>query len=180
MVQEIESPPINKTKDIWLISDTHFFHHNIIRYSGRPFSSVEGMNEHMIDKWNSVVKPGDKVYHLGDVWMGPSDHDKRAWLWSRLRGKKRLIVGNHDDIPYLSSGNFFEKVYMWRVFTEHNLLLTHVPIHESSIQERIVVNGGVNVHGHTHEKGSPKGPYKSVCVEMINYTPVHIEEVLKR
>lgn len=176
----MEAPAIGgKKRDIWLISDTHFFHHNIIRYSNRPFDSVEEMNEHMIDKWNSVVKPGDKVYHLGDVWMGPSEHDKRARLWSRLKGRKRLIVGNHDDIPYMSSGGFFDQVYMWRVFTDFNVLLTHVPIHESSIHERIVVAGGMNVHGHTHEQGSPEGPYKSVCVEMINYTPIHIEEVLK-
>lgn len=175
----MEAPAIGKTRDIWLISDTHFFHHNIIRYCNRPFSSVEEMNEHMVDKWNSVVKQGDKVYHLGDVWMGPSEHSKRQWLWSRLNGNKRLIVGNHDDIPYMSASKFFQKIYMWRVFTDFNLLLTHVPVHESSIHERIKNAGGVNVHGHTHEKGSPKGPYKSVCVELINYTPVHIEEVNK-
>jgi calcineurin-like phosphoesterase family protein len=175
----METPAIGKTRDIWFISDTHFFHHNIIKYCDRPFSSVEEMNEHMLDKWNSVVKPGDKVYHLGDVLMGPVSPGHFESFWSRLNGSKRLVVGNHDDIKYLSAGGFFQKVMMWRHFKDHNILLTHVPIHESSIHERIVVNGGVNVHGHTHEKGSPKGPYKSVCVERVNYTPIHIEEVNK-
>lgn len=174
----MEAPAINKLRDIFLISDTHFFHDNIIKYCDRPFRSSEEMNEHMIDRWNSVVKPGDKVYHLGDVWMGGTPGSRGA-LWSRLKGKKRLIVGNHDDINDLVLGSFFEKIYMWRVFREFNLLLTHVPVHEDSIHERIVVNGGVNVHGHTHTSGSPKGPYKSVCVELIDYTPVHIEEVIK-
>ena len=164
--------------DIWLTSDTHFFHENIIKYCGRPFSCAEEMNEVLVQNWNKVVKPGDKVYHLGDVWMGKASHGERSALMNRLNGKKRLIVGNHDDIPYLSSGAWFEKVLMWRVFREFNMVLTHVPIHQDSIQERIVLNGGVNVHGHTHNNGSPKGPYKCVCVELTNYTPVHIEEVL--
>ena len=164
--------------NIWLISDTHFGHENILKYSNRPFSSVEEMDETLIERWNSVVRAGDKVYHLGDVFFGPKENFQK--IWTRLNGSKRLIVGNHDDIKYLSAGSFFKKVYMWRVFTEHNLLLTHVPIHEESIHERIVVAGGVNVHGHIHEKSSPKGPYKCVCVEHTNYYPIHIEEVLAK
>lgn len=170
----MEAPTIGKARDIWLISDTHFFHQNIIKFCDRPFSSVEEMNEHMVDKWNSVVKPGDKVYHLGDVLMGPISPGHFESFWPRLNGSKRLVVGNHDDIKYLSNGGFFQKVMMWRHFKEHNILLTHVPLHPDHIRHH-----GVNVHGHIHEKPSPKGPYKCVCVEQINYTPIHIEEVNK-
>jgi calcineurin-like phosphoesterase family protein len=91
--------------------------------------------------------------------------------WNRLKGSKRLVVGNHDDIKFLSGGDFFKKVLMWRYFSEFNLLLTHVPVHPSSLKE-----GMVNVHGHTHTR-SVEGPYKCVCVEQINYTPINIEEV---
>ena len=160
-------------KDIWLISDTHFFHHNIIKYSSRPFSSVSEMNEKLIQNWNSVVKPGDKVYHLGDVYMGATIKEF-ASFWPRLNGKKRLVVGNHDDVKELAKGSFFEKIMLWRKFPEFNCLLTHVPVHQDSIR-----GGEINIHGHTHDKGSPKGPYKSVCVELINYTPIHIEEISK-
>jgi calcineurin-like phosphoesterase family protein len=136
------------------------------------------MNEALISNWNSVVKAGDIVYHLGDVTMGPGSKQHTGALLARLRGRKRLIVGNHDDIPWLATGGWFQKVMMWRVFPEFNMLLTHVPVHEASIHERIVVAGGVNVHGHIHEKASPEGPYKCVCVEHTNYTPVNIEELL--
>ena len=54
--------------DIWVISDTHFGHNNMLKFkdkNGDPirpnFSSTEEMDEHMIERWNSVVKDGDIV-----------------------------------------------------------------------------------------------------------------------
>lgn len=168
------------SKNIWVISDTHFNHENIIKYCNRPFSNAKEMDEAIVDNWNSVVKQGDKVYHLGDVFFGDKDYFQR--LWARLNGSKRLIVGNHDDIKYLSSGAFLKKVYMWRMFPEFGLLLTHVPVHENSLFRGSTGNEEnpdqlTNIHGHIHENESPKGPYKCVCVEQINYTPINIEEL---
>lgn len=168
--------------DIFVISDTHFNHGNILkftdRHSGqsvRPFDTVHDMNETMVDNWNSVVKPGDKVYHLGDVFFGSPVHFKA--LWPRLNGRKRLVVGNHDDVKFLSSGAFFEKVMLWRKF--ENLLLTHVPVHPTTLQEhRFDGKEMINVHGHIHQNPSPDGPYKCVCVEQIYYKPLNIEEIL--
>lgn len=176
----ILSPP----KNLFLISDTHFNHENILNFTDkdgakvRTFDDVNHMNEVMIDNWNKVVKPGDKVYHLGDVFFGSKDNFKV--MWPRLNGKKRLVVGNHDDVKFLSSGSFFEKVSMWRMFKEFGLLLTHVPVHPSTLSEkRFKDEPFLNVHGHIHQNKSPDGPYKCVCVEHINYTPVHIEDVRK-
>jgi calcineurin-like phosphoesterase family protein len=188
--------------DIWVISDTHFNHTNILKFSdsntgelirGARFSSTKEMDEHMVEQWNSVVKPGDKVYHLGDVMFGDKEYFQK--LWPKLHGQKRLIVGNHDDIKYLSSGGFFSKVHMWRMFPEFGLLLTHVPVHKSSLKRQWVSREDynffeywwrrykfrnktmLNVHGHIHQNPSPEGPYRNVSVEAINYTPVNIEEL---
>jgi calcineurin-like phosphoesterase family protein len=188
--------------DIWVISDTHFNHTNILKFTdsntgelirGARFSSTKEMDEHMVEQWNSVVKPGDKVYHLGDVMFGDREYFQK--LWPKLHGQKRLIVGNHDDIKYLSSGGFFSKVHMWRMFPEFGLLLTHVPVHKSSLKRQWVSREDynffeywwrrykfrnktmLNVHGHIHQNPSPEGPYRNVSVEAINYTPVNIEEL---
>ena len=183
-------------KDIWVISDTHFGHSNILKFRdsntnrlirGDIFSNVNEMNDYMIEKWNSVVKPGDKVYHLGDVFFGSKEDF--SILWPKLNGSKRLVVGNHDDIKYLCYGGYFSKVSMWRLFSEFGLLLTHVPVHSSNLKvyvDEVYAEEGdvesvqkqfLNVHGHIHQNPSPEGPYKNVSVEAIHYTPVNIEEI---
>jgi calcineurin-like phosphoesterase family protein len=172
--------------NIWVISDTHFGHANIIRYCNRPFwkanpvgpiddqyvesvPDVEAMDEKIIENWNSVVKnPSDIVYHLGDVYFGKT----RGWL-ERCMGRKRLILGNHDYLPNPYLQENFQKILMWRMFPEFGLLLTHVPVHETS---RNPDKCPVNVHGHIHNNYQVPGPgYINVSCEMIDYTPVNIE-----
>lgn len=177
-------------KNIWVISDTHFNHANILNFTDsntglkvRPqFDNVEQMDEHIMDMWNETVKQGDRVYHLGDVVMGNGSQEWMKTNWNKLNGSKRLIVGNHDDIKFLSSGGFFKKVQMWRVMPEYGIIMSHVPLHPSSL-ERGAPGKGVmmlNVHGHIHQNPSPDGPYHNVSVEAIDYTPVHIEDLAEK
>ena len=164
-----------KTRDIWTISDTHFSHYNMVhKFKTRPFSTVEEMDEVLIENWNKTVKPGDKVYHLGDFAFGHKD--KHPSLVKRLNGNKRLIVGNHDDVKSLAP--YFQKVMLWRMWPEFGLLFTHVPVHPSTLGESRFTGVPIkNVHGHIHQNPSPPGPYKCVSVEQINYTPINIEEL---
>lgn len=162
-------------KDIWVISDTHFGHQNIIDYCGRPFKTYHEADQVMVENWNSVVKPGDKVYHLGDVYMGSGEY---AWeILKRLHGQKRLILGNHDDPTSKVLTKWFRKINLWRVWKDHGLLFTHVPVHPSTISKRDGTTRWINVHGHIHNNKSPDGPYRCVCVEQTNYTPIHIEDI---
>lgn len=76
---------------IFFTSDTHFGHTDIIRYCNRPFATVEEMDNTLISNWNSVVRDGDEVYHLGDFSFG--NHDGDFWkldVWTRLRGIQKL------------------------------------------------------------------------------------------
>jgi calcineurin-like phosphoesterase family protein len=180
-------------RDIWVISDTHLFHENSLKFGDgkgglmRPnFADVKAMNDFMLEQWNSVVKQGDIVYHLGDVFIG--DKDEFAKLWPKFKGQKRLIVGNHDDIRFMSSGNFFQKVSESRTWSEFGLVFTHRPMHRSGLLKLKDRKKGVygnpddcyemiNCHGHIHHNDSPEGPYRNLSVEKINYTPVNIEEL---
>lgn len=79
---------------IFLTSDLHLNHGNIINYCDRPFSSTSEMNNTLIDNWNKVVTNDDIVFILGDFcFNGPREWEK--WL-TRLNGTKHLIQGNHD------------------------------------------------------------------------------------
>lgn len=159
-------------KDIWLISDTHFYHENIIKYCNRPFANAKEMNDYMVTMWNETVKDGDKVYHLGDVYMG--HHEGYAErLLSQLKGQKRLILGNHDNGKDQILQRVFKKIDVWRMFPEFGLLLTHVPVHESALSKKHLIN----IHGHIHQNPSPSTNHQNVSVEQINYKPINIEEV---
>lgn len=179
--------------EIWVTSDTHYGHENIIKFSNRPFHDVKHMDNMMVDRWNSVVKPEDKVYHLGDVYFGSNPP------LDRLQGKKRLILGNHDNGKDQLLQRHFQKIEVWRMFKEFGLLLTHVPVHPASLErihrKQVWDNGSQkyeleeeiiplkNIHGHTHLNAEPHGDkknYKCVCVELTDYTPVNIEELRVR
>jgi len=134
----------------------------------------------MVDNWNSVVKPGDYVYHCGDVVMQSTKEEFQS-LWGKLLGKKRLLLGNHDDVKYLAAGGFFSKIQYWKYFHEFGILLSHMPVHPRSFEpaSRFDKLGFVplNVHGHLHSVPSPEGPYRNVSVEMTDYTPLNLEQI---
>lgn len=163
--------------DKWFISDTHFFHANILKFIGadgkriRPFSSLEEMHELIIDNWNSFVKDNDYVYHLGDVTF--QYHGEFNKLMSRLKGKKRLIIGNHDKIWNPALMRWFEKAELWKGFKEGNFTCSHMPGLLEGLRD-----GAYNVHGHTHQNMKEDRHYINVCVEVRDYFPVHYDQIL--
>jgi calcineurin-like phosphoesterase family protein len=54
------------TTNIYFTSDHHFGHENIIKFTNRPFGSVEDMDQELIKRWNSGVNTYDKIYDLGN------------------------------------------------------------------------------------------------------------------
>ena len=121
--------------DIWLVSDTHFGHENVLKFTDRDgnlirgsrFSSVEEMDEHMVERWNNVVKDGDKVYHLGDVVI----NRKALGIMRRLNGDKVLIRGNHDIFKDDDYRQHFRELRAYHVM--NGMILSHIPIHEESL-----------------------------------------------
>lgn len=164
----------------FLISDTHFNHAAILEfkdYIGKPvrdFASVDEMNECMLDNWAETVKPQDTVIHCGDVLFGM---DKVEWLeanFAKLPGKKKLVLGNHDNVKHLAP--FFKEIGLWT--GADGIVCSHTPLHAQTLNEGRWEEGVINVHGHVHTNPSPEGPYKCVCVEQIGFKPISLEELL--
>lgn len=174
-------------RNIWFISDHHWQHANILKFTKndgslvRPgFESVEHMNEIMIERWNATVKPEDKIYHLGDIALGQKDDWPK--IFSRLNGHKRLILGNHDHKDMRRYLPFFEEIMSWRQFKDMPVpfICCHYPLREDTLNGR---KSAFCVHGHIHDNlvmknGRPDPLYINVCVERRNYTPVHIEDLM--
>lgn len=145
---------------IFVISDHHFNHKNIIRYCNRPFSSVKQMNEVMIERWNNVVDKNDLVFHLGDFALGNRESIRK--IRQRLNGTIILLKGNHDYKIDEDCGFIIVRGSIQL----GNLILTHRPLQK-------VLDGFVNIHGHIHEKESWYGV--NVSVDRTKFTPLEIK-----
>lgn len=160
---------------IFVISDTHLNHTNIIKYCNRPFASVEEMNKAIIDNWNNTVGPDDYVYMLGDFCLGGVETVKE--LCSQLNGHKILIKGNHDHCSnkvYREAG--FETVVKEELIVKFDHLDT--TIHFSHHRKPEEETHYLNLYGHVHDKPSDDEMHKCVCVELINYTPVLLDTLI--
>jgi len=130
-----------------LISDTHARHANIIRYSGRPFASVEEMDAQLIKNINRHVKPEDTLYHLGDV----ANYDLDSFL-DQINCKNIILIeGNHDRIkPY--QRRLFNGIYaMYTIKTEFDgekkdIVLCHYAMRVWNKSH----HGAYHAYGHSH------------------------------
>lgn len=167
---------------IYLTSDLHFNHKNIIEYCNRPFNSVEEMNKTLIANWNKTVTPTDTVYVLGDFILGAADQTKA--ILERLNGKIILVRGNHDSkakLAIYSSLGMEIKDIAYLEYKGRFFIMCHFP-NESEDFVKMVRDSNSEViwaYGHVHEiapKGYVNGTYH-IGVDTNNYTPISIQQI---
>lgn len=158
---------------VFLISDLHLDHYNIIKYCNRPFSSVREMNWFIVNNWNNVVKDNDVVYFLGDMSFGKGSREADYWL-KKLKGKIIFIKGSHDKPKKIKTFNEFILEYKHIKF-----LLIHDPKDAKNWNSWIV-------HGHHHNHDLENYPFINgekktinMSIELINYKPLDIEELFR-
>ena len=172
----------------FVYSDPHFYHSNIVKFADqngnklRPWDDAKTMTEEMIEWYNELVQPEDRVYILGDVAFSVA-HMKSSV--ARLNGRKCLVPGNHDPVKMRKYFDLFDDVrgYIQR----SGFIMSHIPIHPNSLSR-----WKLNIHGHLHadqvrersneydeQWGDPDPRYYCACVERTNFRPILLDQILE-
>jgi len=164
----------------WFTSDTHIGHTNIIKHCNRPFDSIEDMNRQVVNNINTVVRPGDHLYHLGDIGWG---REAVLWFLHNVECKQIHVVwGNHDnrDVrravqrhPKVISTEWLDTV---RVEGSGNdtikITLCHFPM--------LSWMGRYHLHGHRHAQGEMYHRWvMDVSVDGNDFYPYSWEDIKK-
>ena len=159
--------------EIYLLSDLHLGHSDIIWGAARPYplGDSKRMDKVLINNWNNTIKPSDTVYYLGDLTY---NLDRRTcdYYLSKLNGNIEFIKGNHDgsmeDLPE----------QMTISYSGRNFLLIHDP------KFRPKGYYGWTIHGHVHNSRISDYPFidftnktVNVCCELTGYHPIRLGEI---
>lgn len=169
---------------IYFTSDLHFGHKNILRLCRRPFSSIEEMDQILIDNWNKKVHRDDTVYIMGDL-MFRSEKTAEYYL-DQLKGKKHLFIGNHDGrwMKTVDLSHYFESISMMGTFSDgqHKIIGCHYPM----MTWPGAGKNGYMVFGHIH--ANTDAPYWSMIassplllnagVDINGFSPVSFDEMV--
>ena len=180
-----------EAEHLFFTSDTHFDHKNIIKYCNRPFSSVQEMNQGLINNWNSVINPDDTIFHLGDVSFGGNTN--LINYVSQLNGHIILIKGNHDrKLQQSICDKLFD--YTCQQLTLNidgiTVFLNHFPF--LCFSGTYNTDKSIQLFGHIHSGPLSSGPdidrfnkygvYNQYDVGVYNnhYKPISWNEILKK
>ena len=179
----------------FVASDLHFSHRNILQYCphrrlGKDMPTDEDevntmvttMNELIVRNWNSLIRPNDEVWILGDVCMGQMIHAPK-WI-RQLNGKKHLVKGNHDktlaklpefDDMFASVQNYKELGFRYKD-KKHMICMSHFPMASWNFMNQ----GGLMLHGHLHGSHcAVTGRIKDVGIDTNNLYPYLLDTVVE-
>jgi calcineurin-like phosphoesterase family protein len=157
-------------ENIWFIADTHFNHQSILKHCNRPFANIEEMNEKIIENWNSVINKHDRVYIIGDFAF--SNHAKFA---DKLKGKKHLIKGNHDEMSQECYSRFESVSQIKEIFINKKMfVLCHFPLRTWSECH----HGSINLFGHCHGREQTNNLSFDIGVDTNNFMPYSYENIM--
>jgi calcineurin-like phosphoesterase family protein len=127
--------------NIYVTSDT-FFGRNLAAVNA-GFSSVEEMEDRIIDNWNSKIKPTDVVYHLGNFAWDPISAESAM---IHLNGKICFIGGTYDKyMPDVSLIKIGRHVLLPSIseIPKIKTVFSHWPLSDWSLKGE----GSLHIHG---------------------------------
>lgn len=184
------------TGNVYVTSDTHFGHKNIVRGvtnwrtkdgevpvdSTRDFQTIEQMNERLIDGINHFVGQDDTLIMLGDVSFGGFDNIG-LFLDRLVCHNIHLILGNHDHHIENNRGDIQSRFlsvhhYLEVKINDRNFVLCHYPLQSWHGMGK----GVIHLHGHVHlleNKKFGQGKKIDVGVDGNGMDPYSIDEIIK-
>lgn len=192
------------SQTVWLYSDPHFGENEL--ESGLINKPTD---EEQVARINAKVGRSDTLILLGDIgdpkWlkklrgykvlitgnhdMGVSNYkrDVRSWIYDKLTTSKeevyeRLVKEYPDDRiirydidhtawEFVVDNRLCDEVYTGPLIIGPKLILSHEPIS---------AQGMYNIHGHVHQITPQTDHNMNVCSMNINYTPVNLNQLIKR
>lgn len=138
-------------------------------------------DEELIKRWNDTVRhDNDLVFILGDLSFRKGKETNE--IIKRLRGRKVLVLGNHDDICIDKNfdKSLFEEIVTYKeiIVNGRRIVMFHFPITSWRQKE----HGSIHLYGHvhtdSHEVQNIRNSY-NVGVDVNNFKPVCLENYLQ-
>lgn len=161
----------------YVVSDTHYWHANIMKYASRPFDHEVMMTK----RWARIVRESDTILHLGDLFFGgQAGYDRfLEEITPKLTGTKYLILGNHDKKKwdYAALGFTVIKPFTCH-YRNYKVSFDHYPkLIDPSETRRIHIHG--HIHNHSYAFDDPnRFANINVSVEVMDYRPHRITRLL--
>ena len=118
------------------------------------------MNEAIVERYNSVVWPGDTVYCLGDACLGGGSAEileENKKLIESLNGNITIIRGNHDVDTRIKMYNECKNVVsagLWAdylKYKDYHFYMSHFPTLTGNLEKESLKKCTLALFGHTHQ-----------------------------
>ena len=170
---------LNK-KNLWLTSDLHLFHSNIIKYCNRPYPNYFIMNKDIIDTINKNIHQDDLLINLGDIGFNSVKYITDEL--SKINCNQIFVSGNHDRKSLINA--LIEKYIVFEKQTILDVYFNdiHYRVHLAHNPDDIQYNDEKNnifVYGHLHDKEVKNKRFNQMNVGWDQFgRPVELKEII--
>lgn len=168
--------------NIWVVSDLHFLHDNLIKeeYCSRPENHSEKIFEYLMQ-----IPKKDILVCLGDISIGKELEVYDTFI-KPIKCKKILVKGNHDRKSnnwYLNHGWDFVCYSFQDTYRKKKILFSHYP--------KCADDYDLNIHGHLHNniykweklneenKSFVNDKHLLISMELMDYKPKTISYIIE-
>lgn len=172
---------------VWFTSDLHLGHNKSFLYEPRGFKNIQEHDKAIIENWNKMIHPDDKVYVLGDLML--NDNEAGIEKIKQLKGQIYVVRGNHDSEVRVNLYNNCDNIIkvtegQFLRYGKYHFYLSHYPTLCSNFDgDKPLKARMVSLCGHSHSQNAfedwDKGLIYHVELDAHNNFPVSIDSIIK-